>query len=486
MGLIHRLAVLTAAMAILLVLGSTEIALSWSERSRLDDLRSESVALAETWAKYITRLAPTGDSTAIAQGLAGWPSQHITTTSAAVWRRQGDRLTLVAASGTLSDPVPSSEEYQAIQSNALRTWQVRDSAPAWRVAKPLGGIRPYGVLSVEVSTRTLQAWARLERKRSYTFAVIAALLLAASVAWLTAQWVGKPLSALGYTLDQAHAGVESAPPAVEIGPNEFRGLARRYNDLREALSARQRESEARGALLSLEEKARGLDRLALSEETAAAFAHEIGTPLNTLSGHLQLLRDDLRAAGSPLALERVHLLLGQLDRLTGIVKSRLERRAWPTPALRPTDLGGVAERVLRFFEPTMAEQAVRAELVPAGAAMGKSMAMSDGALVEQILLNLVKNAIEAMPHGGKIEVRTGGSASEAWLEIRDTGPGLAAEAKRHLFNPFVTTKGQAGTGLGLAVSQRLARSLGGDLEHIPTERGTAWRLSLPSALERTA
>ncbi|HEU5154452.1 MAG TPA: hypothetical protein VFU03_06965, partial [Gemmatimonadales bacterium] len=107
MGLIHRLAVLTAAMAILLVLGSTEIALSWSERSRLDDLRSESVALAETWAKYITRLAPTGDSTAIAQGLAGWPSQHITTTSAAVWRRVGDRLTLIAASGTLSDPIPS-------------------------------------------------------------------------------------------------------------------------------------------------------------------------------------------------------------------------------------------------------------------------------------------------------------------------------------------------------------------------------------------
>ena len=86
--------------------------------------------------------------------------------------------------------------------------------------------------------------------------MIAALLLAVGVAWLTAQWVGKPLSALGYTLDQAHAGVESAPPAVEIGPNEFRGLARRYNDLREALSARQRESEARGALLSLEEKGR--------------------------------------------------------------------------------------------------------------------------------------------------------------------------------------------------------------------------------------
>lgn len=487
MGLAYRLALLTAAMAILLVLASTEIALSWSERSRLDDLRRESVALAQTWARYLTRLAPTGDSTAIVQGLSGWPSQHITSTSAEVWRKNGSALQLIAASGASGNTSPTPEEVQALEQNSLQTWQVRDTAPAWRVVAPLGAGHPYGVLRVEVSARTLQSWAQLERKRSYLFALITALLLGAGVAWLTTRWVGQPLASLGRTLELAHVGVEAAPPAPEEGPSEFRGLARRYNDLRAALSARQRESEARGALLSLEERARGFDRLALTEETAASFAHEIGAPLNTLSGHLQLLRDDLRSGGPSPALDRVHLLLGQLDRLTGIVRSRLERGDWPTPNLRPTNLRDVVERVLRFFEPSLARQGVSATLSQAGGIDAPPVsAQGDSALVEQILLNLIKNALEAMPNGGAIHVRTGGSVDLAWIEIRDTGPGLAPEARRQLFNPFVTTKGSAGTGLGLAVSQRLARSLGGDLIHIPTEGGTAWRLSLPLALERTA
>ncbi len=138
-------------------------------------------------------------------------------------------------------------------------------------------------------------------------------------------------------------GVANAPAAPELGPEEFRLLTRRYNGLREALTARQRESEARAALLALEERARSLDRLALLEETATGFAHEIGTPLNTVSGHLQLLRDDLQRAGQPAAVDRVQLLLAQVDRLA----THRARPDWiaadgPRPTLRPTDLDGLA------------------------------------------------------------------------------------------------------------------------------------------------
>lgn len=106
------------------------------------------------------------------------------------------------------------------------------------------------------------------------------------------------------------------------------------------------------------------------------------------------------------------------------------------------------------------------------------MAWCDPALVEQILLNLLKNAIDAMSPGGRVTITVGTSADGAWLEVADTGPGIAPEARRQLFNPFVTTKA-SGTGLGLAVSRRLARAMGGELVHVPTERGTTWRLTLP-------
>jgi C4-dicarboxylate-specific signal transduction histidine kinase len=105
-------------------------------------------------------------------------------------------------------------------------------------------------------------------------------------------------------------------------------------------------------------------------------------------------------------------------------------------------------------------------------------------MVEQILLNLLKNAIEALSPGNLVQVSTEQNTTDACIEVFDDGPGLDAEAEARLFRPFSTTKGPQGTGLGLAVSRRLARTLGGDLLHVPSGRGVRWRLALP-AVQRT-
>ena len=111
---------------------------------------------------------------------------------------------------------------------------------------------------------------------------------------------------------------------------------------------------------------------------------------------------------------------------------------------------------------------------------GAAHCRCDPALVEQILLNLMKNAIEAMPTGGTLRLATGATSGAAWLEVSDSGPGLPAEARSRLFQPFSTTKGAEGTGLGLAVSQRLAQEMGGTLELRDSVKGTTWRLTLPA------
>ncbi len=150
--------------------------------------------------------------------------------------------------------------------------------PAWQVVVPLGGVQPYGVVDVRVYTGRLEQWARTERRRAYILALIAALSLSLGVGLLTSRWVGVPLRSLSSTMAGAHGGAEGAPSAPELGPPEFRALARGYNELRTALANREQESEARAGLLSLEERAKGLDRQAQAEEIAASFAHEIGTP----------------------------------------------------------------------------------------------------------------------------------------------------------------------------------------------------------------
>jgi signal transduction histidine kinase len=100
-------------------------------------------------------------------------------------------------------------------------------------------------------------------------------------------------------------------------------------------------------------------------------------------------------------------------------------------------------------------------------------------MVEQILLNLLKNSVEALSDGGTVTIATGRADHGAFIDVQDDGPGLDDAAESNLFRPFTTTKGPAGTGLGLAVSRRLARMLGGDLVHVPSARGARWRLTLP-------
>jgi two-component system, NtrC family, sensor kinase len=484
LGLARRLAFLTAVMAVLLVLGATEIALSWSARTRLEDFRLESVALANTLASFLVRIAPTGNPASLAQGLEGLSSHRITESQAAVYVQQPNGLVLAARSGFPDSARAPDAARQVLTRRTSVVRLLRGDQPGWQVLLPLGTGRPYGVLEVRVSTQRLQDWARQERQRAYLLALLSALLVALGVAVLTARWVGQPLGAIGRAMAAAHGGAQGAPPAPEIGPPEFRELARRYNRLREALADREQESTARAMLLTLEERARGLDRAALMHETAASFAHEIGTPLNTVSGHLQLLRDDLEAQHNQAGVERVRLLLAQVDRVAGIVRAGLNRGAWPKPFVEEVDLNEVAGRMLRFLEPSFSDAGVRTKLeLPSNGDHSTSpvLASCDPAMVEQILLNLLKNAMEALAPGERVTVSTGRAERHAYIDVVDEGPGLDAEAESNLFRPFSTTKGPAGTGLGLAVSLRLARTLGGDLVHVPSPSGVRWRLTLPRA-----
>jgi signal transduction histidine kinase len=335
------------------------------------------------------------------------------------------------------------------------------------------------VVEVFVSTRRLSDWAREERRRSFLLALGAAALLAFGVAGLTARWVGRPLRALSQAIEAGRGGASAAPAAAEIGPTEFRGLARAYNALTGALATRERESAARAELLSLEERARGFERTALVEQTASELAHEIGTPLHTMSGNLQLLRDDL-AAGAAAdhpqeTAERVALVLSQIERVSGVVRRGLERGAWPPPHADTLNLAEVARRMVRFLEPALAAGGVKASVEGTGAP-----AIGDAAFVEHIVLNLVKNAIEALPRGGTVTLLAGARDARATLDVVDDGPGMADEVKSRLFEPYRTTKGARGTGLGLAVSRRLAEAQGGTLDLVAAARGTHWRLTLPT------
>jgi two-component system, NtrC family, sensor kinase len=477
-GLATRLATLTAALAVVLVLGTTEIALRWSERSRLEDARREALTVGATLSSYLTRVAARGQRDSILEAFTHWARNDISGTNATVYlAHRGQLVTLSAVDSTAladADPLDSA----AFATRTDHTVFVRSPEPTWRIALPLGSPRPFGVLDVRVSTQRLATWARVERRRAYALALASALLVAVAVAWLMVRWVGRPLGALGQVMTTTREGAGWGPEAPEMGPREFRTLAQRYNALRAALIQRERESEARGALLALEERTRAVDRLAAMAETSASFAHEVGTPLNTVRGHLQLLRTDVAAApGAPG--QRIDLVLEQLDRVTAIVRDGVDRYVWPTPEPAAVDLSALAQRVLQFLEPS---------LVAAGVAVllhtdddAPVCALCDADMVQQILLNLLKNALEAMGNGGRVTVAVDRQDERACITVSDDGPGLSDAVRSRLFDPFASTKGPDGTGLGLVISRRLARAQRGDLELRPSDRGVVWRLTFPRA-----
>jgi signal transduction histidine kinase len=481
MGLPRRLAALAALMAILLVLGATDLASRWSETTRLEDYRLETVELAHTLADDLARVRPAGEPAAIARGLTAWSKDRIEEAHARAFLFPKGAPVFAGASDDSFAHVPSTVANAALAGGRTQILHEKGRAPGWRAFVPFHSGDTPAVLEVFVSTRRLAGWGQAERRRAFALAVGSAALLASGVYALVGHWVGRPLGVLVGAIESGRtsASASQAPPAPVVGSAEFRGLARAYNHLGDALAGRERESEARANLLALEERARGFERVALLEQTADEFAHEIGTPLHTMSGHLQLLRDDLAAVGNTPAVERVGLVLSQVERVSDVMRHGLDRGSWPPPKSDALQLAAIADRVARFLEPTAAAAGITIALAPPPGA--PVLAIGDARFVEHILLNLLKNALEAMHELGRVEIRVARIEGRAALDVEDEGPGIAPEAQARLFEPYVTSKGEHGTGLGLVVSRRLAQAQGGTLELIESTRGAHWRLSLPLA-----
>jgi signal transduction histidine kinase len=222
------------------------------------------------------------------------------------------------------------------------------------------------------------------------------------------------------------------------------------------------------------------EKLAVMGQLTASFAHEIGTPLTAIGGHLQLIRDDLpEFPGSESAVERVDIINGQLMKIEGIVKSFLQSTSKPTSQRQLVDLNQLSDKTLRILKPRMESL---------GADIRRNYDRSMGPLrvvpldMEQILINLLNNSLDSMSSKknlGKavIEVSSESANEEgkSWakLSIYDTGEGINKNDLKNVLKPFFTTKPPGeGTGLGLPICQQLAHKYGGHLE-IESREG-AW------------
>jgi two-component system, NtrC family, sensor histidine kinase HydH len=229
----------------------------------------------------------------------------------------------------------------------------------------------------------------------------------------------------------------------------------------------------------LEEK----NRLAALGAMAAGLAHEIRNPLAGVKGAAQYLQHEVVDDESQ---EMLSVIIGEADRLNNVVTQFLDYARPFELDLRPEHINALVSRSLMLL---------RAQGIPDGVEVIDDLAGDlptfalDSTRLTQVVLNLLQNALQAMPDGGRLTVttrrRVGRSGYVVEVVVSDTGVGIASDDLEKLFVPFFTTK-EHGTGLGLAISQRIAQTHDGELEAQSIEgRGSTFvlRLPLPQTLE---
>jgi signal transduction histidine kinase len=248
----------------------------------------------------------------------------------------------------------------------------------------------------------------------------------------------------------------------ETGPTEIADLAREFNSMGRAVQERE------------EEKLRAA-RIAIAGKMAGQVAHEVRNPLSSIELNTSLLEDEFGEHDSE-ARELCRQIRNEVDRLTQITEIYLGLRGGK-PKLARESLNAIVDDLVGFVRKDLANRrvALDTELDPED-----PVGHVDANQVRQCLINLVRNAADAVAvnGGGRVVVRT--RSARGRVEVEDNGVGIASEQLPRLFEPFFSTK-KGGTGLGLALTQQIIQDHGGEI-HVASRvgRGTTFTLSVPA------
>jgi two-component system, NtrC family, sensor kinase len=411
------------------------------------------------------------------------------------------RLIATTASGT-SDLLAAWDGSTPAVTNGPTATQInRNNSQYWLITTPITNGQHTGfikALVVKSYHRNLVSSLHREYNLVLFGAVIASVLL---LYLLFIYFFRKPVKDIVQTMAQARNGDLSARAPVHRD-DELGEIAGGFNQMIDDIASRSREREqllrqigslnnelvkkvqlattelqaANGNLIRTQQRLAHAERMAAIGQVTASLAHEIGTPLNAIAGHLQLLAWNHPSCGD--TQRRLKIINAQLASIVHSVKSLLERTHRRPIDPQPTDINTILEELLLLVAPIFESHHIR---VSQQLDEGLPCVLADRESLHQVFLNLVNNSLEAMPEGGEMKFVTHYVAQAKLIEVRliDSGTGICNDAMSHLFEPLWTTK-KSGTGLGLAIAKEIVIEHGGKLDCImEVEKGAEFRVVLP-------
>jgi two-component system OmpR family sensor kinase len=320
---------------------------------------------------------------------------------------------------------------------------------------PLGDGQPIGAIVIAKRTTDITNSVRALIER-LALAGFLGLVVAGGLAWYLSRRIVKPVLALSHSADEVAAGNY----AVELpasAPGEIGHLTQRFGEMAQRLA----EGEA------------------LERNFLMSVSHELRTPLTAIRGHVAALAEGLveDPDSRQHSLEVVAAETQRLERLVGDILDLAKLGAHRFTVMREeVDMESLLDRAYQTFT----EEARRRSIDYRVEVRARPVIVSDGDRVLQIVGNLLSNAFQATPDGGRISLELGQSNGTVHVVVEDTGPGISEEKRERLFRPFVS-EGTGGTGLGLAIARELSSALGGRID-LDSEvgRGSRFELSLPA------
>ena len=353
----------------------------------------------------------------------------------------------------------------------------------------------YGALEISESLAELTGYIHKTILRSIILGILMALLGFIMLWVLGIKFVGRPLDGMMAFTRQIGEG-DFSKRIVVRGRDELSNLAAAMNQMCDQLAASRetvrKETEAR---ISALEQLRHTERLATLGRLSSGIAHELGTPLNVVSGRAKLISDENLKKEDIIECSRI--IKEQVERMAKLIRQLLDFARRRAPQKSRVDLKQLSAQVLEMLKPAAGKQNVTLALeenedIP--------LASIDPFQIQQVLINLVMNGIQAMPEGGHLEVGlqkkyAGRSPRSSVLEsnfvtisIRDEGEGIPENNIDHLFEPFFTTKsvGQ-GTGLGLSIAYGIVREHGGWIDvQSRVGKGSCFTIYIPLEVDECA
>jgi signal transduction histidine kinase len=482
---------LTVGVVLPIMAATTALTVRLSRGALEDDIRNSGLALArELAASAASRQG--GDREALLQQEIGSILGRGSVVRDATVYAVGPRGLVARASGGKVRPPGPDEEVAAREGQEVVALRGEDPERMCRVAVPVWEDgRSVGAVSLTLPLGRVDALAQRVEHQAIFLGAATVVLLVGGLSVFMNRALASPLGRILGVMGRAEAGDLDAR-AIQDRQDEMGQVARGLNRMLDRVGSFQAELARRVAeataelrrtnqrLFAAQQQVARNERLAAAGELAAAMAHDVGTPLTGVSGHLQLLEDEV---ADPAIRERLGRIQGQVDRAVTAAR-RFLGAARPAATRVPVDVKALLEDLLVLTSPESQRKGIA--VVPVFTE-GLPAVTADPGQMQELFLNLITNALDAMGTGGTLRVAAElvsgeGDAPAIRVSVGDTGSGIAPDILSRAFEPFFTTRASSGgTGLGLAIARRIARDHGGSIR-LDSEpgRGTRAIVELPA------